>query len=111
MHHKFDGLQDQSSSASRVTAGAAGFLILTQQSLRPGRYGDPSALRHYAFAAERAGLLVDDRAVGFEMAVERNAWLRAAQQSLEGGFANLDRSRRKSSPSSSSRSKAQRVTA
>ena len=42
MHHKFNGLHDQSSSVSRVTAGAAGFLILTQQSLRPGRYGDPS---------------------------------------------------------------------
>jgi hypothetical protein len=30
------GLHDQSSSASRVAAGAGGFLILTQQSLRPG---------------------------------------------------------------------------
>jgi hypothetical protein len=37
MHDKFDGLHDQSSSASRVTAGAFGFLTLIQQSLRPGR--------------------------------------------------------------------------
>ena len=37
MHDKFDGPHDQSSSASRVTAGAVGFLTLTQQSLRPGR--------------------------------------------------------------------------
>jgi hypothetical protein len=37
MHDKFDNFHDQSSSASRVTAGAVGFLTLTQQSLRPGR--------------------------------------------------------------------------
>jgi hypothetical protein len=37
MHDKFDGLHDQSSSASRVTTGAVGFLTLTRQSLRPGR--------------------------------------------------------------------------
>jgi hypothetical protein len=30
MHHKFDGFHDQSSSASRFTAGAAGFLIFSQ---------------------------------------------------------------------------------
>ena len=41
MHDELSGLHDQSSSDSRVTAGAAGFLILTQQSLRPGRYGEP----------------------------------------------------------------------
>src|SRR6476660_9628096 len=31
----------QSSSASRVTAGAAGFLTFSQQSARPARYGEP----------------------------------------------------------------------
>jgi hypothetical protein len=36
-------------------------------------------------------LLVDNRAVDFEMAVESNAWAHAAQQSLEGGFTRLDR--------------------
>ena len=51
----------------------------------------PKPLRHYAFAAERAGLFVDDRAVDFEMPIERNAWSRSAQQSLESGFTNLDR--------------------
>jgi len=30
-----------SSSASRVTAGAAGFLTFSQQSVRPERYGEP----------------------------------------------------------------------
>jgi hypothetical protein len=34
--------QTQYSSASRLTAGASGFLTLTQQSCRPGRYGDSS---------------------------------------------------------------------
>jgi hypothetical protein len=40
MHHKFDGFHDQSSSASRLSAGALGFLTLTQQSGRPVRLGD-----------------------------------------------------------------------
>jgi hypothetical protein len=41
LHNEFTGFHDQSSSATRVATGAAGFLILTHQSLRPGRYGDP----------------------------------------------------------------------
>src|SRR5580704_14194165 len=41
LQNKLNGFHDQSSSASRVTAGALGFLTLTQQSLRPGRYGEP----------------------------------------------------------------------
>ena len=36
------GFQFQSSSASRVTAGAAGFLTFSQETARPERYGDPS---------------------------------------------------------------------
>ena len=32
----------QSSSASRITAGALGFFTLTQFGLRPERYGEPS---------------------------------------------------------------------
>ncbi len=78
MHHKFNGLHDQSSSVSRVTAGAAGFLILTQQS-PAWSIRRPEPLRHYAFAAEGAGLFVDDRAVDFEMTVKRDAGPRAAQ--------------------------------
>jgi hypothetical protein len=35
------GFRFHSSSASRVTAGAAGFLTFTQQSARPERYGEP----------------------------------------------------------------------
>jgi hypothetical protein len=41
VHYELGGRHDQSSSASRVTAGAAGFFTLSQQSARPGRYGDP----------------------------------------------------------------------
>src|SRR5579872_2142977 len=37
VHNEFWRSHDQSSSASRMTAGAAGFLTLIQQSLRPGR--------------------------------------------------------------------------
>ena len=37
-------LAPQSSSASRFTAGAAGFLIFSQSSTRPDRYGEPSRL-------------------------------------------------------------------
>ena len=37
MHHKFDGLHDQSSSSTRFAAGAAGFLTLIQLSWRPDR--------------------------------------------------------------------------
>ncbi len=51
-----------SSSASRCTAGAAGFLILSQWSTRPARYGEPSRFDTDAFAAERARLLEDDGA-------------------------------------------------
>ena len=35
-------LEPQSSSASRFTAGATGFLTLSQWSIRPERYGVPS---------------------------------------------------------------------
>jgi len=48
----------QSSSASRRTAGAPGFLILIQWADRPARYGDPSRL-YDALAAERIGVLED----------------------------------------------------
>jgi hypothetical protein len=34
--------QFHSSSVSRVTAGAAGFLTFSQETTRPERYGDPS---------------------------------------------------------------------
>jgi len=37
------------------------------------------ALRDNALAAKRTGLFVDDGAVDFEMAVERDAWSRTAQ--------------------------------
>jgi hypothetical protein len=49
------------------------------------------ALRHNALAAERAGQFVDDCAVDFEMAVECDAGLSAAQWPFESSFANLVR--------------------
>jgi hypothetical protein len=79
-----------SSSASRVTAGAAGFLTFSQQSARPARYGEP-ALRHDALTAERAGVLVDDRALGLVMGIERDARLCATQQPRQGRFARFER--------------------
>ena len=42
VRHPSPRLPLQSSSASRFTAGAAGFLILSQWSTRPDRYGIPS---------------------------------------------------------------------
>jgi hypothetical protein len=42
--HRDLRLQSQSSSASRRTVGATGFLILSQWSDRPERYGEPSCL-------------------------------------------------------------------
>ena len=68
MHHKFNGLHDQSSSVSRVTAGAAGFLILIQQSARPGGYGEPKRFETMPSQPSAQCLFVDDRAVDFEMA-------------------------------------------
>jgi hypothetical protein len=44
MHDKFDNFHDQSSSASRVTAGAVGFLTFIQSGERPDRYDEPSRL-------------------------------------------------------------------
>jgi hypothetical protein len=51
----------QSSSASRLTAGAAGFLSLSQCRRRA------QALRHDALAAEPAGVAVDDIAAVLEV--------------------------------------------
>ena len=55
-----------------------------------GSIGRAKALRNDALAAERAGLLVDDRAVVFEMALNAIPGS-SAQQALEGSFAHLDR--------------------
>jgi hypothetical protein len=43
-HGRTPRLAPQSSSASRLTAGAAGFLILSQSLSRPERYVEPSRL-------------------------------------------------------------------
>ena len=81
MHHKWEGLHDQSSSVSRVTAGAAGLLILTQQyALRPGRYGDPSRFDTMPSQPSAQACSVNDRAVDFEMLVEDNIAVGAVQK-------------------------------
>ena len=51
---RFRGSPRPSSSASRLTAGAAGFLTLIQVSVRPETRADP--LADDALAAERAGV-------------------------------------------------------
>ena len=45
------GLHDQSSSASRLTAGAAGFFTFTQCGERPDLYGEPD----YSFSEHHSG--------------------------------------------------------
>jgi transposase-like protein len=99
--------------------GRDGAQLASQQSVFVGQAGSQSAagaggvrsFRHDALATERTSLFEDHRAVDFEMAVNaipgrarRNSPLRVALRTSIG-------SRRKSSPSSSSRSNAQRVTA
>jgi len=55
--------QAQSSSSSRRTAGAAGFLILSQCADRPARYGAAKPLRHDDALAARASHHADTGAV------------------------------------------------
>jgi hypothetical protein len=64
-------LPSQSSSASRLTAGAAGFLDLQPVIDPTGAVGRAEALRHDALAAERAGVLEENRAVADK------CWLKA----------------------------------
>jgi hypothetical protein len=49
------------------------------------------ALRHDALAAEHAGVLVDDRAVGIVMLIVGDACMRVAQELGQLAFALLDR--------------------
>src|SRR5262245_22945462 len=52
---------------SRFTAGAAGFLSLSQCRVRPVSIRRAQALRHDALAAEPAGVAVDDIAAVLEV--------------------------------------------
>jgi hypothetical protein len=56
----------QSSSASRFTAGAFGFLTFSQCGERPDRLGGAKPLGDNAFAAEFAGVLKENVAVALE---------------------------------------------
>src|SRR5262249_35423982 len=75
----------QPSSASRVTAGAAGVLTFVQQSARPPRYGDLSALIRCS-CRQRAGLTVDDRAVPSLILIEDNTVTLPARQLRKRGW-------------------------
>jgi hypothetical protein len=90
--HDFNGaiLQFHSSSASRVTAGAAGFLNLQPAISAAGAIGGAQALRHDALAAERAGVLVDDCAAAGVVLIERDAPVRMAHELGQDALAFLD---------------------
>jgi hypothetical protein len=70
----------QSSSASRLTAGALGFFTFTQCADRPRPIRGAKPLRYNAFAAEATRLAKDDRTVLLVMLIEHNAQMRAARQ-------------------------------
>ena len=73
----------QSSSASRFTAGAAGFLTLIQSFDRPNRYGEPS---RFDTIPSQPSL----QAFDIEVSIIGNAGMRSAQQHFEGRFALLE---------------------
>jgi hypothetical protein len=79
-----------SSSASRVTAGAAGFLTFIQS---PRGHLDrvTQPLRYNTLGAKRACVPVNDRPVAAAMLVEGYAVGRPAQQLCQSGLALLDR--------------------
>jgi len=56
-----------------------------------GAVGRAEALRYNALAAECAGVLVDDRAVGFVVGIEGNARRRGAQQPRQNLFSRRKR--------------------
>jgi hypothetical protein len=63
----------QSSSASRFTAGASAFFILSQSGAA-GTIGGVFPLRDNAFKAELAGVTKHGLAVAYHVLVETNAW-------------------------------------
>jgi hypothetical protein len=104
--HVREAYRCQSSSASRLTAGEAGFFDLSSA----GSIGRVLPLRDDAFKAELAGVREHGRAIVLEMFVEQNARRRPGQERGERRLAGYEGSRRRSSPSSSIRSNAQRTT-
>jgi len=72
--------QFQSSSASRVTAGAGGFLIFSQLTTRSDWYAEPKRFDTIPLATELARVPIDDRAAIGVMLVEGNAVDLPAQQ-------------------------------
>ena len=86
-----EGLLVQSSSASRFTAGALAFFILSQSDERPDRYSGVLPLRHDTFKAELAGMPKHGLAVALHVLVESNAWPGLGQDHLKRGLATLQR--------------------
>jgi hypothetical protein len=96
----------QSSSSSRRTAGASGFLVLEPVRRSPGLVWRPESFRHDALAAEHTGVLVDDRAVALKILVHDNTVPKRPSSFAKVRFRSSIRVRRKSLPSNSSMSKA-----
>ena len=81
----------QSSSASRLTAGACGFLNLSQSGDLPERLRDPSRLETMPFAAELAGMLEDRQpAVVRQVLVEAQPVAALPQDAGQHRFAHFD---------------------
>jgi hypothetical protein len=85
------GQRPQSSSASRFTAGASEFFILSQSGRAAGTVGGVLALRDDAFEAKLAGVGEDRRAVALDMLVEPDARSSLRHDRCERGFADLQR--------------------
>ena len=76
-----------------------------------GSVGRTEPLRHDTLAAERAGLLVDDRAVARVVLIEGDAFMGVTESFARMRLRSSIGVRRRSSPSSSSRSNAQSTAA
>ena len=83
-------LLPQSSSASRFTAGAAGFLILSQWLTRPERYGEPSRFDTMP-SQPSAHACWKMTAVAVEMLIEGNTVAGVSEKIGEYGLAALER--------------------
>src|SRR5262249_52406606 len=82
-------LLPQSSSASRFTAGAAGFFILSQSGGAPGPVGGILALRQDSFKTHFASMGEDSRAVAFHVFVEAQAKAIFGQRTSKRGLAHF----------------------
>jgi hypothetical protein len=82
----------QFSSASRFTAGAAGFLLLIQSGERPDLYRESFRFDTIPSKAELAGMPEDQRAVlALKMLIEPQARRRPRKHACKRGFTHAER--------------------